>query len=237
MRTLKHQEPTGHVTIRLGAVALAVGGLLSTLSLVSTADAAPSHKTKAVVVSTSQNATFGTILVSGRTLYALKASKTPCRTQCQKFWLGLMLPKGANKAKAGAGVNAAKLGSVKRGSVRQVTYGGKALYRFAGDTAVGQVNGNLTNTWGTWSVVVIAKPTGAASPAVTTTPTSSQPGASSTTTPNHAPSTTPSPTTTPSQSVTVPPTTTPTTSPPVTTTTSPPTTTTTTSGGTGGVGF
>ncbi len=200
------------------------------------ADAASSHKTKAVVVSTSQNATLGTILVSGKTLYTLKASKTPCRTQCQKFWSELLLPKGVKKAKAGPGVNAAKLGSVKRGSALQVTYGGKALYWFAGDTAPGQVNGNLTNKWGKWSAVVIAKPTGAVAPTVTTTPTTSQSGASSTTTPTHAPTTTPAPTT-PAPAVTVPPTTTPTTSPPVTTTTSPPTTTTTTSGGTGGAGF
>lgn len=237
MHTLKHREPTGHKTIRWGAVALAVGGVVSTLSVGSLADAASSHKTKAIVVSTAQNATYGTILVSGKTLYTVKASKTTCRTQCQKFWLGLTLPRDVNKAKAGAGVNAAKLGSVKRGSARQVTYGGKALYWFAGDTAPGQVNGNLTNTWGKWSVVVVAKPTGATAPAVTTTTPTTQPGSSSTTTPTHAPTITPAPTTTPSASVTVPPTTTPMTSPPVTTTTSPPTTTTTTSGGTGGVGF
>ncbi len=238
MRTLKHRGPTGHMTIRLGVAALAVGAIVSALSVGSLADAASSHRTKAVVVSTSQNAAFGTILVSGKTLYTLKASKTPCRAQCQKFWAELLLPKGVKKAKAGPGVNAAKLGTVKRGSALQVTYGGKALYWFSGDTAPGQVNGNLTNKWGKWSAVVLAKPTGAAS--ATTTPTSSPSGASSTTTPTQAPSTVPVPTTTPttpSPSPPIPPTTTPPTSPPITTTTSPPTTTTTTTPGGGGAGF
>ena len=229
MRSVKHREPTHHKTIRRGAVAFALGGILSAPSLGSLAGAVAAHKTKAVVVSTSQNATFGIILVSGKTLYTVKASKTPCRTQCQKFWVELVLPKNVHKATAGPGVNASKLGTVKRGSARQVTYGGKALYWFAGDTAVGQANGNLTNKWGKWSVVV-AKPTGASAPAVTTTPTSSQPV---TVAPTTTPTTSPLVTTT-----TSPPTTTTTTSPPTTTTTtSPPTTTTTTSGGTGGVGF
>ena len=35
---------------------------------------------------------------------------------------------------------------------------GKRLYWFVDDTAPGQVNGNITDKWGKWSVVVLAKP-------------------------------------------------------------------------------
>jgi predicted lipoprotein with Yx(FWY)xxD motif len=90
----------------------------------------------------------------------LKAISTPCTAQCLKIWPEALLPKGATKAKAGAGVNAAKLGTVKRAhGALQVTYAGKPLYWFSGDTAAGQVNGNVTDTWGKWSVAVTAKST------------------------------------------------------------------------------
>jgi hypothetical protein len=49
----------------------------------------------------------------------------------------------------------------------QVTYGGKALYWFFKDTALGQVKGNVTDTWGTWVDVVLVKPAG--KPTTTTT--------------------------------------------------------------------
>jgi hypothetical protein len=62
-------------------------------------------------------------------------------------------------ATAGTGVTAAKLGTVARaGGVLQVTYGGKPLYYFSGDTAAGQVHGDVTDTWGKWAVDVLVKP-------------------------------------------------------------------------------
>jgi hypothetical protein len=64
-------------------------------------------------------------------------------------------------AAAGSGVNAAKLGTVKRAGGRlQVTYAGKALYWFSFDTASGQVKGNVSDTWGKWSDVATVKPAG-----------------------------------------------------------------------------
>jgi hypothetical protein len=50
----------------------------------------------------------------------------------------------------------------------QVTYAGKALYWYSGDTAPGQVKGNLTDTWGKWSDVVLVKAS-TSSPTTTTT--------------------------------------------------------------------
>jgi predicted lipoprotein with Yx(FWY)xxD motif len=156
----RHRGTTTRPRVLIAAVALAVGGFSSSILFVNAASAASSHKAKTIVVSTSQNAQLGTILVSGKTLYTLKAGKTSCGTNCVKIWPELLLPKGATKAKAGAGVNAAKLGTVKRSNgALQVTYAGKPLYWFVGDKAAGQAHGNLTDTWGKWSVFVTAKPT------------------------------------------------------------------------------
>jgi predicted lipoprotein with Yx(FWY)xxD motif len=138
---------------RMASALVALGGLSGLVVADGAAGAATS-----VVVSTTKNAKLGTILVSGKTVYTLKASKTPCSTQCLKIWPALMLPKGVTKATAGTGVSAPKLGTVKRsGGGLQVTYSGKPLYFFIGDTAAGQVHGNITDTWGKWSDVVTVK--------------------------------------------------------------------------------
>ena len=138
---------------RMVGAAVALSALSGSLLADASAGAATS-----VVVSTTKNATFGTILVSGKTVYTLKASKTPCSSQCLKIWPALMLPRGVTKATAGTGVSASKLGTVKRsGGALQVTYSGKPLYWFSGDTGAGQVHGNVTDTWGKWSDVVTAK--------------------------------------------------------------------------------
>jgi predicted lipoprotein with Yx(FWY)xxD motif len=151
----QHRVPTRRIPVgRIAAAILAVGGLSASAVASGTAGAAT-----ASVISTNKNAKFGTILVSGKTVYTLKASKTPCTAKCLKVWPEVLLPKGSKKAKAGNGVNAAKLGTVKRANgALQVTYSGKALYWFVGDKAAGQVHGNVGDTWGTWSVVVTAKP-------------------------------------------------------------------------------
>jgi hypothetical protein len=81
----------------------------------------------------------------------------------------VLLPKGVTRAKAGTGVNAAQLGTKSVVGGRQVTYGGKLLFWFFDDKARGQVTGNVTDTWGKWSDVVLVKP---ATPPTTTTTTS-----------------------------------------------------------------
>ena len=145
---------TGWVPLlRLTGAVVAVGALSSSIAAGGAAGAATSS-----VVSTSKNTQYGTILVSGNTVYTLKASKVACKAACLKIWPPVMLPTGVAKATAGPGVNASRLGTVKRSGDRQVTYGGKALYYFIGDGGPGQVKGNLTDTWGKWSVVVTVKP-------------------------------------------------------------------------------
>jgi predicted lipoprotein with Yx(FWY)xxD motif len=142
---------------RLAGAVVAVGGIA--LSMMATEAGAATN----VVVSTTKNAKMGTILVSGKTLYTVKPSKTACTAACLKIWPALVLPAGVTKAKAGSGVNASKLGTVKRNGVVQVTYGGKPLYYFFLDTAPGQVKGNITDTWGKWSAVVTKKAAGTSS--------------------------------------------------------------------------
>ena len=122
-----------------------------------------------MVVSTAKSAKFGTILVSGKTVYTLKPSKTACTATCLKVWPALVLPKGVTKVTAGSGVSASKLGTVTRsGGVRQVTYQGKPLYWFSGDTGAGQVNGNVTDEWGKWTAVVTKKGSSSGSSTATT---------------------------------------------------------------------
>jgi predicted lipoprotein with Yx(FWY)xxD motif len=147
--TSTHRMPLG----RLASAAVALGGLSGLILAEGAAGAATG-----VVVSTSKNPKLGTILVSGKTVYTLKASKTPCSTACLKVWPALTLPQGVTKATAGKGVSASKLGTVMgSGGLLQVTYAGKPLYSFVGDKSAGQVHGNVTDTWGKWSAVVTAK--------------------------------------------------------------------------------
>ena len=174
MRQPKQQrDPVRRVRVGLlaGAI-LAVGGVSASAVAAGTAGAAT-----ATVISTTKNAKLGTILVSGKTVYTLKPSKTACGSKCLKVWPAVVLPKGVKKAKAGSGVNAAKLGTVKLSNgTLQVTYAGKRLYRFVGDTAPGQVHGNVTDTWGKWTVYVTAKPavsTSTSTSAATSTATTS----------------------------------------------------------------
>jgi predicted lipoprotein with Yx(FWY)xxD motif len=220
--------PTRRGSSRTTAVTLAAAALSSSLIIGGIAGAVSGHKTKHVVVSTTITAKYGTILVSGKTVYILKsASKVACTARCLKIWPALVLPKGVTAPTAGAGVNAARLGSVRhRGGSRQVTYKGKPLYWFIGDTAPGEVNGNITDEWGAWSVLVTVKPAATAPVTVPTVPQTTTPSTTPAATPPAAttPPRTPPPTTPP----TAPPTTTPTTAPPATTTTSP---------GGGGVAF
>ena len=48
---------------------------------------------KHVVVSTTVTTKYGTILVSGKTVYTLKASKVPCTARCLKIWPGSCCPR------------------------------------------------------------------------------------------------------------------------------------------------
>jgi predicted lipoprotein with Yx(FWY)xxD motif len=164
---MRHQKTRHSIPVgRTVAAAFAAAGLATSAVAVGTAGTAgASVMATKVTVSTANNAKLGKILVSGKTLYTLSTGNGACDSACLAFWPALMLPKGTTKATAGSGVTASKLGTISRsGGALQVTYNGKALYYFEGDSGPGKVTGNnLKDQWGKWFVVVTSKPTGSSS--------------------------------------------------------------------------
>jgi predicted lipoprotein with Yx(FWY)xxD motif len=154
-------------TARVAAAFLVAGGIATAAGVTGASAAVHSHATKSVVITTFKSAKVGTILSDGRTVYTLKPSAHACTAACHKIWIPVLLAKGATKATAGAGVSAAKLGTIKVSGGTQVTYGGKPLFWFFQDKSAGQVKGNVTDTWGKWADVVLVKPAG--KPTTTTT--------------------------------------------------------------------
>jgi len=161
-----HFKSHTNAKARIAATFLVVAGLATTLGATGASGAQHSHA-KSVVISTFKSAKVGTILADGKTLYTLKPNATKCAATCQKFWIEVLLPKGVTHATAGAGVSAAKLGTLSVTGGLQVTYGGKALFWFSQDKSLGQVKGNVTDSWGKWVDVVLVKPAG--KPTTTTT--------------------------------------------------------------------
>jgi predicted lipoprotein with Yx(FWY)xxD motif len=153
---LEH-DPASSQSVRFGrwaAVVLAVGAMSASVLAIGGAAAASTQGAKVTAVKTSK----GTVLSDGTTVYTLKPSSTKCTMACLVVWPAVVLPSGVKHASAGSGVAASKLGTVTVPGVGvQVTYGGKRLYRFSGDSASGQVNGNVTDTWGKWTAVVVSK--------------------------------------------------------------------------------
>jgi predicted lipoprotein with Yx(FWY)xxD motif len=134
------------------------------------AASAPTN-TKATV-KTAHSSKYGTLLVSatGFTLYQLGSESKgtiKCTGSCAAIWPPLLLAGGA-KPVAGSGVSQARLGTIKRPDHgTQVTYNGKALYRFASDSKPGAVTGQ--NVAGFHVVVLSVKSAGGtATPATTT---------------------------------------------------------------------
>jgi predicted lipoprotein with Yx(FWY)xxD motif len=154
-------------TARVAAAFLVAGGIATAAGVTDASAAVHSHATKSVVITTFKSAKVGTILSDGRTVYTLKPSAHACTAACHKIWIPVLLAKGTTKATAGAGVSAAKLGTIKVSGGTQVTYGGKPLFWFFQDKSAGQVKGNVTDTWGKWADVVLVKPAG--KPTTTTT--------------------------------------------------------------------
>jgi predicted lipoprotein with Yx(FWY)xxD motif len=100
---------------------------------------------------------LGKMLVDsqGRTLYLWQADtgmSSTCSGACAQGWPPVTT---SGAPKAAGGVQAGWLGTTKRADgTTQVTYGGHPLYRFAGDTAAGQVTGQGSTGFGSpWYVV------------------------------------------------------------------------------------
>jgi predicted lipoprotein with Yx(FWY)xxD motif len=103
------------------------------------------------VAASAENSTLGkTVLTTtkGRTLYSLSVEKNGkfiCTGSCLSAWHPLMVPAGVHPT------GPVKLGTVERPEGgTQVTYKGRPLYRFGGDTKAGQANGEGIKDVGTW---------------------------------------------------------------------------------------
>jgi predicted lipoprotein with Yx(FWY)xxD motif len=135
-------------SLRLPAVAV-----LAVLSLF-VATGAPqvlAAKASKRVVAEAENATLGkTVLTTtkGRTLYSLSVEKNGkfiCTASCLSVWHPLMVPAGVRPT------GPVQLGTIERPEGgTQVTYKGRPLYRFGGDTKAGQANGEGIKDVGTW---------------------------------------------------------------------------------------
>ena len=129
------------------------------------------------VVSATTTTKLGVVLVDakGMTLYTLTNNGAPvaCTGQCAMAWPPLLVPSGTTTVAAATGVTG--LGTAPGEGGTQVTSGKLPLYRFSGDTAAGDTNGDgISNFGGVWHVVK-APATAAVAPAPTTPPTTSTP--------------------------------------------------------------
>jgi predicted lipoprotein with Yx(FWY)xxD motif len=104
------------------------------------------------------SATLGrTILTTtkGRTLYSLSAEtngKFICTGACASTWRPLVVPAGVKPT------GPVKLSTIERPDGKtQVTFKGRPLYSFSGDSKAGDVNGEGIKDVGTWHAAVTAK--------------------------------------------------------------------------------
>jgi predicted lipoprotein with Yx(FWY)xxD motif len=116
------------------------------------------------VAGKAENAVLGkTVLTTtgGRTLYSLSVEKNGkfiCTASCLSVWHPLTVPVGVRPT------GPVKLGTIERPEGgTQVTYKGRPLYRFGGDTKAGQANGEGIKDVGTWHAA--SPPQRAAQPA------------------------------------------------------------------------
>ena len=112
------------------------------------------------VAKQADNASLGkTILTNtrGRTLYSLSAEtkgRFICTGTCASTWRPLLVPTGVKPT------GPVKLGTIKRPDGKtQVTYKGRPLYSFSGDSKVGDANGEGIKDVGTWHAAVVANAT------------------------------------------------------------------------------
>jgi predicted lipoprotein with Yx(FWY)xxD motif len=104
------------------------------------------------------NSTLGrTILATtkGRSLYSLSAETNGrfiCTGACASTWRPLVVPAAVKPT------GPVRLGTIERPDGRtQVTFKGRPLYSFSGDSRTGDVNGEGIRDVGTWHAAVTAK--------------------------------------------------------------------------------
>jgi predicted lipoprotein with Yx(FWY)xxD motif len=133
---------------------ITVTGIVVALALAASATSATAQSRSTVTV---RSSSYGKILYDGRgfALYAFTkdaAGRSNCSSACAKAWPPYIV---ASRAAAAAGVQSRLLGTIKRSAGRiQVTYAGKPLYYYVGDTKPLQVLcQNVSEFGGVWLVV------------------------------------------------------------------------------------
>jgi predicted lipoprotein with Yx(FWY)xxD motif len=109
-----------------------------------------------VIVGSRSIAGLGRVLTgpNGLTLYTLASdstNKSTCHGDCAVNWPPFKV-KAGSVVSGGSGVTG-KFGTIASGSARQVTYRGRPLYYFSGDSSAGDANGQ-----GIGMVWYVAKP-------------------------------------------------------------------------------
>jgi predicted lipoprotein with Yx(FWY)xxD motif len=185
----------------IAVTAVLIGSLTATALATSTA----------LTLGSASNATLGKSLVvssQGRTLYALSPETSKhllCKnSKCFSHWPPLTVESGKTKLEDGAGVQG-RLAILKRSNgMLQVTLRGLPLYRYSGDHAKGQANGEgLESFGGKWHAVTASSNEAASKPVAPPSMSPETPSypASTPTTPSAQPSlstpTTSTPTTPP----------------------------------------
>jgi predicted lipoprotein with Yx(FWY)xxD motif len=114
-------------------------------------EAAAPGTTAAGAVLTSRQVPLGTVLAdaAGRSVYLFEkdmGTTSACTGACAQAWPPVLTTAGPT---AGTGVTASLIGTTRRGDgTVQVTYAGHPLYRFSGDSAPGQTNGEGLQAFG-----------------------------------------------------------------------------------------
>ena len=145
MDAIFRNRTTGHrrLPVSLSAVALGTATLCTVVALPS-ANAAQAAGTSAKVVTVVTRAPVGKMLATtkGASLYTSSAS---CTASCLTVWPPLVMPAGKTVPTGIKGLATKKLTLGGKHDL-QVTYLGKALYRFSGDSGT-SLNGNGLGTF------------------------------------------------------------------------------------------
>jgi len=141
---------------RLRTIAIAV--VIASLAVIGVAVSQAAQSSKRVAAK-AENPTLGkTVLTTtkGQTLYSLSVEKNGrfiCTGSCLSVWHPLRVPSDTRPT------GPVKLGTIERpeGGI-QVTYRGKPLYRFGGDTKRGDAHGEGIKDVGTWHAATVPTP-------------------------------------------------------------------------------
>lgn len=147
------QMPT---SLRLPIRRLALASALAMGLIALVAGPATARGSKLVAKEVESASLGRTVLANlkGHTLYSLSAEtkgRFICTGSCLANWHPLLVPTGTKPT------GPVKLGTIKRPEGKiQVTFKGKPLYAFAGDSRPGQTNGEGFKDVGTWHAATLA---------------------------------------------------------------------------------